>query len=67
MQTVRLLSHRTVLFAADDTVRASNQKFRREDSQRVPVSKPVSTDAEARFTGADFRLPLHHGYVRIAR
>ena len=67
MQTVRLLSHRTVLFAADDTVRASNQRFRRDDRQRVPVSKPVSTDAEARFTGADFSVPLHHGYVRIAR
>ena len=67
MQTVRLLSHHTVLFAADDIVRASNERYRRDDRQRVPVSKSVSTNAEARFTGADFSLPLHHGYVRITR
>ena len=67
MQTVRLLSHHIVLFAVDDSVRASNQRLPRDDRQRVLVSKSVSTDAEARFTGAGFRLPLHDGYVRIAR
>ena len=67
MQTARILSHHTVLPAADDIVRASDQRLRRDGRHRVPVSQSVSADAEVRLTGAEISLPLHHGFIRNAR